>query len=69
MLFMFCVCHAFVSVQCCLVVTCWERANLLALVCGVKLCFCHFPSWNPRQVWSLIVSVPDLCHLSYFKAS
>ena len=32
---MSCVCHAFVSAHCCLVVTCWERADLLALVCGV----------------------------------
>ena len=33
-------CHAFgmplrVSVHVCLVVTCWERVDLLALVCGV----------------------------------
>ena len=34
-LFMSCVCHTFTSVHCCLVVTCWERANLLALVCDV----------------------------------
>ena len=27
-----------VSVYMCLVVTCWERAELLALVCGVELC-------------------------------
>ena len=31
-LFLSCVCHAFASVDCCLVVTCWERAALLALV-------------------------------------
>ena len=35
MLFMSCVCHAFASVHCCLVVTCWERIDLLALVCDV----------------------------------
>ena len=29
-----------VSLPCCLVVTCWERANLLAVFFGV---FCHFP--------------------------
>ena len=34
-----CYFHAFVSVHCCLVVTCWERADLLALVYDVKLCF------------------------------
>ena len=27
----------YVSVYLCLVVTCWERADLLALVCGVKV--------------------------------
>ena len=37
MLFMSCVCHAFASVHCCLVVTCSERADLLALVCDVLL--------------------------------
>ena len=30
--FLSCVSHAFVSVHCCLVVTSWERADLLALV-------------------------------------
>ena len=46
-LFMSCVCHAFASLHCCLVVTCWERAVLLALVCDVQLCFCHFLMWYP----------------------
>ena len=41
-LFMFCVCHAFASVHCCLVVTCLQRIDLLSLVCDVELCFCHF---------------------------
>ena len=31
------------SVYICLVVTCWERANLSVLVCGVLLRVCHFP--------------------------
>ena len=34
------VCCAVVSVPCSLVVTCWERAYLLAVVFVV---FCHFP--------------------------
>ena len=34
------VCHAVASVPCNLVVTGWERADLLAIVCVV---FCHFP--------------------------
>ena len=47
MLFLSCVCHAFTSVHCCLVVTCWETAKLLALVYGVKSCSCYFPMWYP----------------------
>ena len=34
-LFMSCIYHAFVSVHCCLVVTYWERADLLVLVYDV----------------------------------
>ena len=30
-----------------ILITCWERAELLALVCDVELCFCHFPMWYP----------------------
>ena len=41
-----CVSHAFVSVHCCLVVTCWERADLLALVGDVVfLLLSHEVSW------------------------
>ena len=35
-----CVCYAVVSVSCSLVVTRWERADLLAVV---FVEFCHFP--------------------------
>ena len=35
MLYMPCVCQDYASVHCCLVVTCWERADLLALVCDL----------------------------------
>ena len=35
-----CVCCAVLSVPCSLVVTCWERTDLLAVVFVV---FCHFP--------------------------
>ena len=62
-----CVCNAFVSaVYMCLVVTCWERADLLVLVCGVQLRVCHFPIGILGQVWYLMVSIPDLCTLTYF---
>ena len=70
MLFLYCICHVFASAHCCLVVTCWERADLLALVCGVKLVLnwvvVTFPFGILGQVWYLIVSIHDLCPLSYF---
>ena len=46
-LLMSCVCHAFASVHGYLVVICWERADLLALVCDVYCDLCHFPLWYP----------------------
>ena len=48
MLFMSCVNHVFASVHCCLVVTCSERADLLALVSDVYGDFVTFPlvSWD-----------------------
>ena len=50
----------------CFVVTCWERADHLALVCGVYCEFVTFPFGILGQVWYLIVSIPDLCTLFYF---
>ena len=63
-MFLFCLVFAMslcASVYMCFVVTCWERADLLALVCGV---YCEFVILG--QVWYLIVSIPDLCTLTYF---
>ena len=71
MFFLSCVCYAFVCI--CLFVPCghlWERADLLALVCSVKLSvnFVPFPLVRILgQVWYLIVSIPDLYTLTYFK--
>ena len=61
-------CYSFASVHCCLVVTCWERVDLLALVCDVYCDFVTFPFGILGQVWYLIVSIPDPCCLSYFVA-
>ena len=58
---MSCVSHDFASVHCCLLVTCWESADLLALVGDVYYFFVTFPSGILGQVWYLIVSFPDLC--------
>ena len=63
---MFSVCRAVLSVHCSLVVTCWERANLLALMCDVFLCFVTFLCSVLGQVWYLIVSIRDFCLLPYF---
>ena len=41
----------------CLVVTRWERADLLVLVCGIKLWVCYFPIGILGQVWYLIVLI------------
>ena len=49
------------------VVTCRERAYLLALLCVVfSWVFVAFPHGVLSQVWYLIVSIPDLCLLPYF---
>ena len=64
--FVICVSHAFVYVHCCFVVTCLERANLLALVGDDCCIFVTFPCCILGQVWYMIVSFPDLCLLSYF---
>ena len=45
-MFLFCLVFAMslcASVYMCFVVTCWERADLLALVCGVYCEFVTFP--------------------------
>ena len=59
---MFRVCHNVLSVHCGLVVNCWGN------VCDVFLCFCHFPITCGvlGKVRYLIVSIPDLCLLSYY---
>ena len=48
---------AFVNM--CLVVTCWERADLLALVCGAWLWVCHFPTSILGQVYMYILHCID----------
>ena len=53
----------------CRVVTCWEGTDLLALVCGVLLLACYFPICILGQVWYLIVSIPDLCTLTFIDMS
>ena len=71
MLFMSCVCHAFASVHCCLVVACCEMAgswlSFMIFVGGGGVV--TFPCGILGQVQYLILSTPDLCHLSYSVAN
>ena len=60
--------HTVLSVPCSLVVTCWERADLLALLYGMFSCvFVTFPYGILGQVWYLIESIPDLCLLPFIQ--
>ena len=46
--------------------TCWERTDLLALLCVMFTCvLVTFLYGVPGQVWYYIVLIPDLCLLPY----
>ena len=52
LLFMFLVCHVFLFFNCSLVVTCWERADLSALLYVMFHCvFVTFPCDVMGPVW------------------
>ena len=61
MSFLHCVCHAFAFAHCCIVVTCWKRVDILALVCVLNFVIVTFPFGYLGKVWYLIESIPDLC--------
>ena len=61
-------CFVALPVHCCLVVSYWERADLLALVGDVYCIFVTFPCGILGQVWYLIVLFSDLSRLSYFSS-
>ena len=64
---MFRIYHSSLSVHRSLVVTCWERADLLALLYVMFYCvFATFLFGGLGQVWCLIVLILDLYLLSYF---
>ena len=56
-LFMYCVCHAFGAGK---MLNSWFSFVVLNCV------FVTFPCGILGQVWNSIVSIPDLCSLSYF---
>ena len=54
-IFVFCVCLCYTIwfIPCSLVITCWEKDDLLALLCVLSFCVkCHFPIWCP---WSCVI--------------
>ena len=70
-----CLCHIVTSVSYSLMITCWERADLLAFL-YVMCFFCvfcvflvTFPFGVLVQVWYLIVSIPDICPFLTFITS
>ena len=62
-------CYVVLSVYCSLVVTCWERADLLALLLAVFSSVCHFPIWCSGLGMVLEYIDPDLCLPLYFEKS
>ena len=67
-MFLFCLVFAMslcASIYMCFVVTCWERDPLGSRLWCLLGVF-HFPIGILGQVWYLIVSIPDLCTLTYF---
>ena len=65
MLFMSCVCYAFASVHCYLVVTRREMADLLALVCDVYCVFVAFPFGILGQLYRLLILAVFLTFPNY----
>ena len=57
-----CLCFTVLSVRCSIFITCWERIDLLPLLCVLGA----FPYVVLGQMWYLIVSIPDLCLSLYF---
>ena len=43
-----------------------KGCSLGSPICDVFLCFVTFPYGVLDQLWYLIISIPDLCLLSYF---
>ena len=69
-MFCYCVCrcHNVMSVCCSFVVTCGERADILAFVYVVFSCvFVNLPFGVLSNLCYLIVLIPDLCFLIYLE--
>ena len=68
-MFQACLCYAVlsVSVPCSIVITCWKRADPLALLFVAFYCVLSLSYMGISvQVWYLVVSISDLCLPLYF---
>ena len=69
-MFLFCLVFAMslcASVYMCFVVTCWERADLLALVCGVYCEFVTFPLVSWVRLYRFLIFAHLLTRYSTYK--
>ena len=58
--------HTIWSVTCSLVITCWERADLLTLLYVMVSCvYVTCPYGVLLQIWYLIELIPDICLLCF----
>ena len=63
-----CLYYTVLGVPCSLVITCWGRSDLFALLCVVFPCpFVTLPYGVSGPKWCLIVLSLDLCLLLYFQ--
>ena len=66
-MFRVCLCHTVSSVPSSLVVTCWERADMLAVLCMMFSCVFVILQYGVLGVvWYLIASIIDICLRPYF---
>ena len=69
-MFHICLYYTVLSFPCSLVITCWERSDILVLLCVIFPCvFVTFQYDVSVHVWYLIVFIPDLCLLLYFRTT
>ena len=63
----------FVMLSCLFIAALWSPAGKGLAFCPLfvmfNCVFVTFPCGSLGQVWYLIVSIPDLCHLSYFQSA
>ena len=66
---MICLYYTVLSVHCSIVMTCYERTDLFALLCVLFYCvFVTLPYDVLGMVWYLILSFSDLCLFYYFRS-